>query len=325
MLFDNEEEIIEQNEQNNEDLEKKMALFGYTEYETEYFDTKEFDKLKIEFIKNKTPKIYDYKLMPRKTKFIKDLATKMLLEQIDNIDRKVLYINEDSRAYYDFKAIYEEEKETYEYLIKTIKRIAKKRDITNLPIKWQLGTGRNALVNTLLPFSQDLNILDKFPIVCTGIEMINENDDLAVTVLVHEMTHALLNRNKGIISNAMHDEILSIYMELLTAFEMDETGTVYNKALLSRLQNLKDIIIGYIDSEFNGLEIKEGENYIISSLYAFNILDIYQNSSQKKRNAIKREIQKTLSGERLLEETLDILEANEKDGSKIIRKHLKII
>ena len=152
--------------------------------------------------------------------------------------------------------------------------------------------------------------------------MINQNDDFGTTVLVHEMAHALVDRNKGIIRNILHDEVISIYLELVAAYELDPSGQLLEIEIINRLQNLKNNIITTEQQKYNG-EIPSSDNYIDSCLYAFNLFEIYRKSSSKARKSVRNEINKTLSGNRLLEETLEKLNVTEEEGSKIIRKQIK--
>ena len=154
-----------------------------------------------------------------------------------------------------------------------------------------------------------------------GLKMVNQNDDLGSPTLAHEMTHALVNRNKGIIENLKNDEVLSIYMELVVAYELDETGSLLHKMMLSRLQSLKNDMLNSYKDVYNGY--LPFTNYIDSSLYAFSLFEKYKNGSEKVRKAIRKEINKTLLGKRTLEDTLQVMDASQKEGSQIIQDYVK--
>ncbi len=325
MYFDNEEDIIKQNESDKEDLEHEMALYGYTENETTFFDTKNYEKLVIDFIKNRHKYIYNINLPQKTIKSIREAANKVIIDQTGSLNRKVLYLESDQRLIYDFTAQYGEvTKENYDVLLKYIKKKARKREVTTLPIRWVASSSRNGMSTIYSEYIEDIEILKQFPIISSGISMINQNDYLGSTVLVHEMTHALIDRHKGIIKNILHDEVLSIYFELVAAYELDPSGKLLEIAATQRLQNLKGNILVVEQQIFNG-EIPDGENYIDSCLYAFNLFEIYKNSSSNARKSIREEINKTLSGSRELEDTLDVLDITEEEGSKIIRNNIKTI
>lgn len=325
MFFDNEEDIKEQNEADQEDLEKTMALYGYTENSTPFFETKSYEKLVIDYIRNNQKNKFNLNLPPRTIKFLRDEANRIILDQTGSLDRKVLYLEEDHRLIYDFTAEHGELTiEKYDDFIKYLRKKARKREVTTLPIKWTVSSNRNGTSRIYQEYPEELELIKKYPIISTGIHMKNQNDDIGTTVLVHEMTHALVDRHKGIIKNYLHDEILSIYLELVTAYELDQTGQLLEIAAKYRLLNLKNSIFTSQQQRFNGL-LPDGENYIDSSLYAFALFEIYRNSSNNARKAIREEINKTLSGNRQLEDTLQVLDITEEEGSKIMRHHIKTI
>ena len=316
MFFDNEAEIEAQNEQDQEDLQREMALYGYVENNTDFFDTKSYEKLILDFIKNKQRYISNFNLPPRTINILREAANKIIIDQTGSLNRKVLYLEEDQRLIYDFTAEHGEiTQENYDEVIKYIKKKAKKREVTTLPIRWFTSTSRNGISRIYHEYPEDIELIKKFPMISTGISMINQNDDLGITVLVHEMTHALIDRHKGIIKNILHDEVLSIYLELVAAYELEETG---------KLLDLKNNILTSQQQIFNGV-MPDGENYIDSCLYAFNLFEIYKNSSSNARKSIREEINKTLSGRRQLEDTLQVLDVTEEEGNEIIRKQIKTI
>ena len=325
MFFDNESELKAQNEQDQEDLKSEMALYGYIDNNTDFFDTKNYERLILDFIKNKQKYNSNFKLTPRTIQFIRKEANKIIIDQTGSLNRKVLYLEEDQRLIYDFTAEHGDiTQENYDEVIKYIKKKARKREVTTLPIRWFISTSRNGMSRIYHEYQDDIEFIKKFPMISTGISMINQNDDLGITVLVHEMTHALIDRHKGIIKNILHDEVLSIYFELVAAYELDQTEKLLEITAKFRLLNLKNNILTSQQQIFNGI-MPDGENYIDSCLYAFNLFEIYKNSSSNARKSIREEINKTLSGSRGLEDTLDVLGVTEEEGSEIIRKQIKTL
>ena len=325
MFFDNEAEIKVQNEQDQEDLKSEMALYGYIENNTDFFETKNYERLILDFIKNKQKYNSNFQLPPRTINYLRKEANKLIIDQTGSLNRKVLYLEEDQRLIYDFTAEHGDiTQENYDEVIKYIKKKARKREVTTLPIRWFTSTNRNGMSRIYHEYPNNIEFIKKFPIISTGISMINQNDDLGITVLVHEMTHALIDRNKGIIKNILHDEVLSIYFELVAAYELDQTEKLLDITAKFRLLNLKNNILTSQQQIFNG-ETPDGENYIDSCLYAFNLFEIYKKSSSNARKSIREEINKTLSGSRGLEDTLDVLGVTEEEGSEIIRKQIKTL
>ena len=326
MAFENEEYVMLQNESDRRKCEKQMALYGYETCETEFFDTKDYEKLIIELIKNKMSMIYDNNLPYRKLKIIKSSANKVIISETKDIDRLVMYIKNPKKLQYKFTAeIGKVTEENYDIFISYLNKNAKLIDVTELPIKWRQKGFKNGQINKVYEMTSDLEKIRNFPLFFTDIRIMNQADDLTASVLVHEMTHALLDRHKGIISNILHDEVLSIYMELLTAYKIDNTEKLLNIAMQDRLLNFKSQIIEKYLNEYNGCMFNEESKYIDSSLYAFALFDKYKKASQKGKKSLTKEINKTLSGDRTLEDTLSKLDITEKEGSKIIIKKMKEI
>jgi len=324
MAFTNDEYIMLQNESDFRNIERKMALYGYETYGTDFFNTKEYEELIIEFIKDKTKEEYNDNLSYRKLKLIKENAKNILIAQTKDINRLVPFISNPSKKEYKFTAKYgEADEENYDLYIEYLKRHTKFIDVTELPIKWKHKNMKNGLINKIYEQTTDIEKIKSFPIIFTDIRIMNQSNDLTVSVLNHEMTHALLGRNKGIINNMLHDELLPIYMEFLAAYNLDDTEKLLKKALKERILIVKSQIIEKYLNEFNGFITPEESTYIDSTLYAIALFETYKNSSNKAKESITREVNKTLNGDRTLDGTLEALDITEEEGSKIMIKKLK--
>ena len=326
MFFDNEERIKNINNERNKYIEEAMELYGHKTCDSSFLNTDDYQNLNLDFVKNNKLIVRNFDLKPRSTKFIRSQANKILVNQTGSLDRKLLYISDDEKVVYDYIAKYGEVDEaSFNHFVEYLKNYAKKIEVTKIPILWYRDNYRNARSCIYSLFSDKIpDCRKKFPIISTKIVMSNQNDDLAISVLVHEMVHALVDRNKGIVENIFHDEVLSIYFEFVAAYEADPTGKLLNVAQLNRLQYLKMPILQRNLQVFNG-EIPTDDNYIISSLYAFDLFEKYRQASNKVRNSINQELNKTFSGKRTLESTLERLDVSEKAGCEIIRDKVKTL
>ena len=323
MFFDNEANVIEHNARETEKREKLMALYGHSECENAFFDTKAYEQLLLTMTKNRQPRFYNFGLVPRSTKLIRSTANQFITSKTQGINTKIPYLDNQERVIYDFISEYGEIDETkFEQLLNYLKKYIQKKEVTSLPINWRLDDYRNGYAATIKEYFPSLDFISRFPVVSNGIKLINQNDHIGTTVLVHEMTHALVDRNKGIINNMLNNEVLSIYMELVAAYEIDSSGNLLNIAKTLRLQNLKNDILHKNINNYNGY-LNEGDDYIISTLLAFDLFEKYHSSSEEVRKIITKEINKTLSGERQLEDTLQKLEVTEEQGSIIVKENVK--
>ncbi len=323
MFFDNEKKIKEENEKTIREMEKEMALTGCNEFDSTFFYTTEYERLVSTFIKSRKVRIYDFELPSRTTKFIRENANKALIMQTGDIDRTVLYLEDNKRIVYDFEGTYQTklDKSNIDEFIKFIRKNAIKKDVTKLPISWKTSKERDGAIRSLSIYPDDISVIKKYPIISTGITLTNQQDDLGSVVLVHEMTHALVDRYKGNIRNILHIELLSIYMELVAAYELDSTHQLARIAILSRLQNLKNNIITAYKDTYNGYMPKM--TYIDSTLYAFSLFEKYRNGSDKIREMIRKEINEIFLGNQVLEDVLEKFGVTQKEGSQIIQGYVK--
>ena len=324
MAFDNEESIELQNESDYRKHQRTVAFGGYTTNKTRFFKTKEYQSLIIEFVKNNYPMTYNSCLPYRKIKLIKEDANKIILSETEGINTLVPFIKNESKLIYNFIAKYSDiTDENIEDYIRYIKNKTKYIDITKVPIKWKHKSYKNGQIIRIDSPTNNLETLKKFPYVVTNIQITNQSDKTTSATIVHEQTHILLDRTKGIVENTLHDETLSIYMELLSAYKLDDTGYLLDIMTLQRLLFLKgNILQSYID-EYNGFRFSEETPYIDSSLYAFALIENYLKSNNKSRKSIRKEINKTLNGERTLESTLSKLDITEEEGSHIIKNKIR--
>lgn len=326
-VYDDERELKNVNEEDIQTLREEMAFYGHIENDTKFFHTKDYEGLLLDFIRLKKGHVYDFKLPSRTTRIITTQANKIITAQLDGVDRRVLYTHGDNRIVQDFIAEFgtEIDEKTIDDFIRYLKANSRKREITAIDKIWTSSDTRNGGCSFYEPCLDDIEAIRKWPIICTGITMENQADDLSSSILVHEMVHALVNRHKGIVENRLHRELLSIYMELVAAYEIDDSETLLKDAIIFRLQDLKGNMITQESHNYRGYIDNQPAIYIDSTLYAFALFEQYRNASDAARKALKKEINEVFSGKRTLEETLEALDITEAEGSQIIRSHVKKI
>ena len=136
------------------------------------------------------------------------------------------------------------------------------------------------------------------------INLANINQRGIITTYTHEIAHTQLMSNHGSILNYKNQEVIPIFIELLTSKSIDN-GIHLNNSLKVRLKNT---VIGLkklrknVDSNWD-LLISSG--YIESALIAIDLFDLYCSSNISIQKELIKNIQTVFDGEQPLENILD--------------------
>lgn len=138
--------------------------------------------------------------------------------------------------------------------------------------------------------------LDSLPIFVSGYNIGSlKLSRLGIITHLHEVTHALLERNKGSVRDYYKSEMLSILMEKIAADELDKTSILLSKQNIFRYENLKQSIQTNND---------DSHKYLLSTLLAEVLFDKYNNGTEAYKNHLLAQISKVLKGELVLENML---------------------
>ena len=143
----------------------------------------------------------------------------------------------------------------------------------------------------------------------TKIILDENTNEMSVPLYIHEITHSQVDSIKGSVENFYHEELLSIFNELLYAY--NDSEDLFKKMLAMRIrhtiQQYVDIILYQQGTmprpDYTSDDQYHNMKYMISALKAFNLLYLYINSSSQE-DFIK-EINDVLEGNIKLEELLD--------------------
>ena len=174
-------------------------------------------------------------------------------------------------------------------MLKMYQRIAKKAKIFDIPIKPAEGMDSMQGQTTkgpLIMIGDTVTMAKETPIYMESIYLGDKYDKLSIGTYMHEITHALLDRHKGVVENYYNDEFLSIFMEKVS---VDQIDTSSNNFLVKcsevyRLANVKKLL-GKVDMyKESSPNYKDSLKYIQSSLYAGILFDKYSKATdvQKK-------------------------------------------
>lgn len=193
-----------------------------------------------------------------------------------------------------------------------------------IPISYEK---KNVLDGSLRPqlfyldaFNELLELLPKLNIYYAEVKLPVTSTEFGVPGYVHELVHSQTKNQRGIIDNYYDDEVLSIFMELLCAYERKE---LYIPVLMSRIRCLCGTFTNMylyqtgtleelkeVKPDYNDVDYLAGGKYVFSILKAFKLLDVYLNGSYGVKKDILIRIQSVFDGARKLSETLESLDVN---------------
>lgn len=186
-------------------------------------------------------------------------------------------------------------------MLKMYQRIAKKSKIFDIPIKPAEGMDSMQGQTTkgpLIMIGDTVTMAKETPIYMESIYLGDKYDKLSIGTYMHEITHALLDRHKGVVENYYNDEFLSIFMEKVS---VDQIDTSSNNFLVKcsevyRLANVKKLL-GKVDMyKESSPNYKDSLKYIQSSLYAGILFDKYSKATDVQKKAVLDQIKLVLNG-----------------------------
>ena len=165
-----------------------------------------------------------------------------------------------------------------------------------------------------------MEILPKLNIYFADLSLPTVTTEFSVPGYVHELVHTQLKNQRGIVDNYYDDEVLSIFMELLYAYEHNY---LYLPALMGRIRSLCNKFsnmylyqtgdlekLAKVEQDYDDVNFVSGGKYVFSVLKAFKLLDTYLNGSFNVKKEILIRIQSVFDGARKLGETLEKFDVN---------------
>lgn len=196
-------------------------------------------------------------------------------------------------------------------LLKLYNGVGKLVDPFEIPVKFVNEPYYYGNVSLLTNLSDDPEFLKRMKLFFKSIELGHRTNDMTGVCYVHEIVHTQLESLKGIVREYYNSEVLSIFMELVYAY--DKGPVLLREALKNRINmfliefhSLYNFI--YADSScvsddglwHNVIACK----YIVSTVKAFHLFNNYYIGDEIERNNILWMIQKVFSGTLSLEDML---------------------
>ena len=318
------------NEEESKRLKAQMLADGYSSYETDYFNSNLYRSLRQTMLENLPHNNFKLNIpFCPKSEVIK--AGRYVIDKhFGNLDLRVRYADGDdmkSQLYAIFGSNPTPDK--YEDIIRYINNQISLLRVTDIPVYLNCSHEANGYVRST--YFYDLNNMEEeyFKILpdCV-IEIALEgpcNEDTKCTY-VHEMSHALINRHKGSIQNLLNNEVFSIFMEKISAEDLDSKGKLIDFKTIDRILQIKQNILNNEIVTFNGVNFLgalEDRKYIISSLHATALFNTYSRSSKKIKKEIDTSLGKVICGEDTLESVLEHYEASLDRGTRIMNRQIK--
>jgi hypothetical protein len=197
-------------------------------------------------------------------------------------------------------------------LIKLYNGVGRLVDPFELPVRFVAEPYYYGNVSLCTNLSDDPEFLKHMKLFFKSIELGNKTNDMTGVCYVHEIIHTQLESVKGIVKDYYNSELLSIFMELVYAYE---GGVVL---LREALKNRINMFLTEFHSLYNylaNLEVTEDGlwhniiacKYIVSTVKAFHLFSNYYVGDEIEKNNILWEIQSVISGKKTLEDVLDTL------------------
>lgn len=149
---------------------------------------------------------------------------------------------------------------------------------------------------------------------------------LSVGTLVHEIAHAEQEQNIGYSADYLHREIISIFLEKVVAYELDESGRIL--AISERVRNT-DLYSRFIEMQTKTSRLANNRQidnllYIKSILFAEKLFDMYvKERKQKYRDRYFADIQKVFDGKETVEDFISQrgLTLNNSQDISLLQRH----
>lgn len=318
-------------EQEKKDLDRQLLLFGYSEFQTDFFDSASYKRLRetmLDYLPSQDVKITQTDFIP-KSRVLQ--AGKFVMEKhFGTFDTRVPYTNGDDLES-QLASLFgkKPEVEQYDSIIDYINSHVSLIPVTDVPLYLDLHDSQNGCAVTTSFYRDDSvedDFLKKVP-VCISEIMINGNcNGISQCIYIHEMMHALIVSHKGSVQNLLCNEMPSIFMENVGAIDLDSSMELYHLDNFHRILSNKHIVLErdllrYINKNFD--TVLEDNTYLYSSLLVASLFHTYLRGSNKIRREIDQALGNVFMGNDVLENMLSHFEATPERGAKIMQKQIK--
>ena len=205
---------------------------------------------------------------------------------------------EDALLYFEFNYLRE--------LIDYYNSLATLVDPYRIPIKYTDDSDEGLLLVQTIPIEDDdgktLKVYGMIDVFFKKYSFGKKNQLNYSTSLTHEVTHTQLESNKGIIRDFYNGEVISIFNELLQAYNTNQE--LFLKLLANRVYVNSIECIRIFHPRTDEFHRALAFRYVYSALKAFELLELYINGNSGIKREIISSIQSNFDGDNLVEDTL---------------------
>jgi len=222
------------------------------------------------------------------------------------------------------KEFFKDKIENGNYLINQIKDASVLKSPYDIPLKFlNEDIFYGGVVWRMFPLD-DEDFLNKVMPVYKDITLSHKKNKISVLSYIHEIIHTQLESNKGIIKKYYHSELLPIFFEKVASLKKDPSGDLLRINNLIRYYDVLTCLCSICEDDISFENTISYSSYIVSTLKAEKLFDIYLNSNSNDKKLIMNKIQSVLDGRITLESLLDELDITLKNSSdvKILKKHI---
>lgn len=196
-------------------------------------------------------------------------------------------------------------------LLRLYNKVGIKVDPFEIPIRYVNEPYYYGNVSLLTNLSDDEEFLKNMKLFFKSIDLGHKTNEMTGVCYVHEIVHTQVESLKGIVREYYNSEVLSIFTELLYA--SSRSPELFKETLKNRI----NMFLIEFHSLYNYLTNKENTydkwhnivscKYIVSTLKAFKMYDMYVRENEFGKSNILWLVQKVFSGIKSLEDILDEL------------------
>lgn len=321
---------MELDEKDKKTLERKLALKGFSEYESAFFNTNDYSSL-VDFFMHNLPKRNPIILNLPYTNIDKVLKSgkETVEKHTDGIDIRVPYVH----GHYFNTYLWEQfgkspDKDIWTDIVEYVFDNIDLKKVTEIPLEFDLlekSNGSTSVTNFYGDKFDGTDFYKQLPLVISKIKLQGPVTDFGICTYVHEMYHALNYRNKGYTSNQLYNEVISIFMEWVTTMDLGDSRLQDLKILDRILATKRDILYreAYTFENKNPVAILDFNKYIISTLLAACLFEIYFKGNEIIRKEMDLDINSIFCSKYTLDDVLEKYEATPEKGCVLMKRMAK--